>query len=1190
MSGFAHLHNHTQFSLLDGFSDISKLYSKAIEDGMPALAITDHGNMFGVFKFVAEASSRKAKGASIKPIVGCEFYMVENRFKKQFTKQNRDIRYHQLMLAKNATGYQNLCKLSSLAYIDGFYSKYPRIDKELITQHHEGLIASSCCMGAIIPKMILEGRLDEAENELKWWLEIFGEDFYIELQRHGLKGQEELNQHLLFLAKKYNVKVIATNDSHYVDRDEANTHDILLCINTGELQSTPIMDDFGSDESDQRGKRFGFKNDEFYFKNSAEMAALFHDVPQAIENTLEIVEKVEHLELKKDILLPHFSVPPPFTSQDEYLRHITMEGAKNRYIDLTPEITERINFELSVISTMGFAGYFLIVADFIKAGREMGVVIGPGRGSAAGSVVAFAIGVTNIDPIKYNLLFERFLNPSRKSLPDIDTDFDDEGRQKVIDYVIEKYGKNQVAKIITYGTIAAKSSIKDVSRVLDFPLNEANELVKLVPDKPGISLNAILTADLTSKKDPEAMANVLKEDDLQKIERLQKIFNNPLDPRQKILSEAIKLEGSIRNVGVHAAGVIIAPTSLMDILPVATAKDSDLVVTQYEGKVVEDAGVIKMDFLGLRTLSIIKGCIDLIRQNHGIELNIDHIPLDDTASYELFQRGDTFGTFQFESPGMTKYLRELKPDKLEDLIMMNALYRPGPISHIPPFIKRKHGEEEITYPLKEMEDILRETYGIPVYQEQVMQLSQKLANLSLADADILRKAMGKKDKRTLDSMYQKFIEGCRSNNLDEAICNEVWKNWEAFASYAFNKSHSTCYAYLAYQTAYLKAHYLPEFMAANLQHQSNIEKITAYMQHCKVQGLKVLGPDVNESHENFGVSKSGTIRFGLSSIKGIGGGPANDILMARKEGEFTDVYDFVVRVPVQSVNKKTLEALALSGAFDQFGIPREAYLALNEKGSPFIEQLTKYASSVRDHKGGNMMSLFGDDHASVIPKPPVPVEYYMSKKELLDKEKELIGIYASGHPLDDYRLELQLLCNQEIALMEQIITEKSSIQIGGMITKAVHGTTKRGDPFCKLELTDFSGSYEFFVSKEMYYKYKELLHVDVKIFVEGEMSKRWKSEYVSFNPKKMKLLSNMSEEHFKGILLKIPQDKVSSDIIHYLQKFIEEFQGNQSLKIAIVDQGEKFQLMTNSSHHLLINQLLIEWAVNNQIEFEVELN
>src|SRR3569833_1828773 len=723
MPDFSHLHVHTQFSLLDGAADISKLYKKAAADGMKAIAITDHGNMFGVFKFVAEAGKH-----NVKPIVGCEFYVVEDRHRKQFTKEKKDVRCHQLLLAKNAEGYKNLVKLCSLGYMEGLYSKWPRIDKELILQYHKGLIATTCCIGASVPQAILKNGEEEAEKEFKWWLDLFGEDYYIELQRHDIPEQEIVNNTLLKFAKKHNVKVICSNDSHYVDQQDSNAHDILLCVNTGDMQSTPIA----TDEEGGKGYRFGFPNDQFYFKTQAEMGKLFHDVQESLDNTNEIVDKVEVLKLKRDIMLPNYVINPEFKIHSEstpdsdvlniweYLKHRTFTGDKERYIDISPEAEERINFELFTIRTMGFAGYFLIVADFIRAGRDMGVFIGPGRGSAAGSVVAYCIGITNIDPLKYNLLFERFLNPDRKSMPDIDTDFDDAGRQKVIDYVVDKYGKNQVAQIITYGSMAARTSIQDVGRVLDMPLSDVNAIKKLVPDTLGITLK-------------QAIDQVPELTEIYKANTLQ----------GTVLREAEKLEGSVRNTGVHAAGIIIAPDDLTNIVPVATAKDSDLLVTQFDGRVIEDAGIIKMDFLGLKTLTIIKDALRLIKQNHGVEIDIDYIPLDDAETFALYQRGDTNGTFQFESDGMQMYLRELKPDKFEDLIAMNALYRPGPMEYIPNFIKRKHGLEPITFDLADMEEYLGETYGITVYQEQVMLLSQKLAGFNKKNTKKQQKAMGK---------------------------------------------------------------------------------------------------------------------------------------------------------------------------------------------------------------------------------------------------------------------------------------------------------------------------------------------------------------------------------------------------------------------------------------------------------------
>ena len=914
---FSHLHNHTQYSLLDGASNISKLYEKAQNNGMPAMAITDHGNMFGVFDFVAQAWKKtKVVGQTpegkdimepvVKPVVGCEFYLVENRFKKIFSKDDKDVRYHQLMLAKDEVGYKNLVKLCSLGYMEGLYSKYPRIDKELILKHHEGLIATTCCLAASVPRTILRKGEAEGEKEFKWWLDLFGDDYFIELQRHDIADQIKVNEVLMRFAAKYNVPVIASNDSHYVDQGDANAHDILLCINTGSKQTDPKWKDIGDDdETPVKGGRFAFPSDRFYFKTQEEMGQLFGDLPQALDNTNLVLDKIKPLKLERDIMLPHFVVPAEFNNdQNAFLEHLTWMGAKERYVEITAEVEERLKFELFTIRTMGFAGYFLIVSDFIKAGRDMGVFIGPGRGSAAGSAVAFCIGITNIDPIKYKLLFERFLNPDRKSMPDIDTDFDDVGRQRVIDYVVKKYGKNQVAQIVTYGTMAAKSSIKDVARVMDLPLSEANALAKMVPERPGINLKRLILAELKGKDSLDEKEG-LGADELEGVMKLREIYGQPNTPHGQILMNAVKLEGSVRNTGIHAAGIIIAPSDLTDLLPVFMVKDVDSLITQYEGNVIENAGVIKMDFLGLKTLTIIKDALALIKRNYNIVIDIDTIPLDDELTYQLYQEGDTNGTFQFESAGMQKHLINLRPDKFADLIAMNALYRPGPMEYIPNYIKRKHGQEEITYDVPEMAEYLSETYGITVYQEQVMLLSQSLAGFSKGDADVLRKAMGKKQKSVLDKMKGQFVEGAKKKGHPEEKLQKIWTDWEAFAQYAFNKSHSTCYALVAYQTAYLKAHYPAEYMAAVLNNQGNIEKIKFYMEECQRMELQVLGPDVNESLKGFSVAKENVIRFGMNAIKGVGEAAVDDLIAERESnGPYTNVYDFIKRVNSRTVNKK----------------------------------------------------------------------------------------------------------------------------------------------------------------------------------------------------------------------------------------------------------------------------------------------
>ncbi|MEY4876045.1 MAG: polymerase subunit alpha, partial [Bacteroidota bacterium] len=931
---FSHLHCHTQYSLLDGASNIGTMVDKAVADNMKAVAITDHGNMFGVFKFVAECQKK-----NIKPIVGCEFYVVEDRHKKAFTKENLDKRYHQLMLAKNATGYQNLSKLCSLGYIEGLYSKWPRIDKELVEKYHEGLIATTCCLGAMIPQYIMNESEEKAEEEFKWWLNIFGEDFYVELQRHSLPEQEKVNEVLLRFAKKYNVKTIATNDSHYVNQPDNYAHDILLCVNTGEFKSTPI--------GDGKAFRFGFPNDNFYFKTTDEMSKLFADVPEAIDNTNEIADKIEKLTLKKDILLPAFPIPSTFNNADDYLRHLTMEGAMRKYSTIDTETEERLNFELETIRKMGFAGYFLIVSDFIRKGKEIGVMVGPGRGSAAGSAVAFCIDITNIDPIKYNLLFERFLNPDRKSMPDIDTDFDDEGRQKVIDYVVEKYGKNQVAQIVTYGTMAAKSSIKDVARVMELPLNDANALVKFVADKPGTSLKRLLNAPLTGKDSLEEKEE-LKQDDIANAKRLREIRAGS-DLQAKVLQQAEFLEGSVRNTGIHAAGIIIAPKDLTELIPVYIQKDSPLWVTQIEGTMIEDAGVIKMDFLGLKTLSIIKNALQLIEQNHGVKINIDTIPLDDKTTFDLYQSGNVCGIFQFEADHVPEILKRMKPNTLDDLIALNALNRPGPQEYIPNYINRKHGKEKVEYDLPELEEYLKETYGITVYQEQVMLLSQSIAGFSKGDADVLRKAMGKKQLDVLEKKKEQFITGGMAKGHPKAPLEKIWTDWTKFAQYAFNKSHSACYAVVSYQTAYLKAHYPHEFMAALLNNSASIDKITYFMEECKRMNIDILGPNINESGKEFLVNKAGKIRFALSGIKGLGDAAVEGIMLERNsKGAFTSFFDMMKRVNLRTTNKKSLEALAMAGALDDFNAGHRAqYFEIGKnEGTSFIESCIRWAGQV----------------------------------------------------------------------------------------------------------------------------------------------------------------------------------------------------------------------------------------------------
>lgn len=1177
---FSHLHVHTQFSLLDGAADIKSLYKKAMASNQPALAITDHGNMFGAFQFVAEAYNNKLnpgdpkdKRLKVKPIVGCEFYVVENRHKRAFTREEKDIRYHQVLLAKDDEGYRNLIKLCSLGYMEGLYGKYPRIDKELVLQYHKGLIATTCCLGASVPRIILRNGEEEGEKEFRWWLDIFGEDYYVELQRHGIPEQEQVNAVLLRFAQKYNVKVIASNDSHYVDQADANAHDILLCINTGEKKSTPTNKDFSDDDSAGGKKgRFAFYNDQFYFKTTEEMSTLFHDLPQAIDNTNEIVDKVQLLDLKRDILLPNFPIPKEFITQDQYLRHITYEGARSRYLEMTADIEERINFELQVIENMGFAGYFLIVADFIKAGRELGVFIGPGRGSAAGSAVAYCIGITNIDPIKYNLLFERFLNPERKSMPDIDTDFDDEGRQKVIDYVVQKYGRNQVAQIITYGTMAAKMSIKDVARVMDLPLVESNTLAKMVPDKPGIQLDRIFNAPLDGEKslaDKEGLAG----EDIENVKKLRELIKGE-DLQGEVLREACVLEGSVRNTGIHAAGIIIAPQDLYDLIPVSTAKDSDLLVTQFEGSIIESAGVIKMDFLGLKTLTIIKGALELIRQNYGISIEIDNIPLDDAKTYELYQKGETNATFQFESPGMQKYLRELKPDRFDDLIAMNALYRPGPLEYIPSFIRRKHGLEPVQYDIAEMEEYLSDTYGITVYQEQVMLLSQKLANFSKGDADVLRKAMGKKQIAVLNKMKAQFMEGCAQNGHDPKVCEKVWTDWEAFASYAFNKSHSTCYAFVAYQTAYLKAHYPSEYMAAVLNCASNIEKITFFMEESKRMGIDVLPPDVNESFKGFAVNKQGQVRFGLGGLKGVGEAAIENLLEERKkDGPFKNIFDFIKRVNQRAVNKKSLEALVMSGAFDSFPELHRAQYFHKPEGEPLtgLDKIVKFGQQVTAGSS-NMGSLFGADDLPDVEPPKIPNCDPWPLIMKLNNERDITGIYISGHPLDDYRFELKhyhMNSVQELVEYQAEISQpggtggrarERNFRLAVYITSAQERISRNNRQFGVMTIEDYTGKFEFALWSEDFIRFAPYLKPGLCLFINGGFkSKRFNDNEYEFKVSSIQLLQEVKKTHTKQVFLNTMPKFINRETVDFLADNVNRFPGNSVLHVHLTDRDDQTQ-------------------------------
>jgi DNA polymerase III subunit alpha len=1125
---FCHLHVHSQYSVLQATPEMKALVTKAREYNMTAIALTDLGNMYGAFKFVREALAHE-----IKPIVGCEFYLAEERKKLKFTKDNPDKRYNQVLLAKNRNGYNNLAMLSSIGFTEGLYGIHPRIDKELVVQYKNDLMATTGTLASEIPYLILHVGERQAEEAFQWWHQLFGDDFYVELNRHGLPEEDHVNEVLLGFADKYKVKYFAANEVYYIDKEESNAHDVLLCIKEGEFRSTPI--------GEGRGHRYGLPNNEYFFKSQDEMKSIFRDLPQALHTIQEIVDKVEAYSLERPVALPKFDIPKDFASEDDYLRYLTFEGAKKKYGGISSALEERLNFELETIRKTGYPGYFLIVQDFTSKAREMGVSVGPGRGSAAGSAVAYCIGITNVDPIKYDLLFERFLNPDRVSLPDIDIDFDDEGRDRVLKYVIDKYGKQQVAQIITYGTMAAKSSIRDCARVMQLPLADANFMAKMVPERPGTTLDAAF-------KEVKELSDIKEGTDL----------------KADVLKQAIVLEGSVRNTGIHACGVIITPDELTKFVPVATAKDSEMLVTQFDNSVVESAGLLKMDFLGLTTLSIIKTALKNIKKSKGIVIDIDTVPLDDLKTYQLFQRGETTGTFQFESVGMQKYLRQLKPDKFEDLIAMNALYRPGPMEYIPLFINRKHGREPIKYDLPDMEEFLAETYGITVYQEQVMLLSQKLAGFSKGDADVLRKAMGKKQKSVLDKMKDRFLEGCKSNGHPQETCEKIWTDWEAFAQYAFNKSHSTCYSLVAYHTAYLKANFPAEYMAAVLTHsQSNLDKVTFFIEECRNLGIHVLGPHVNESGVFFEVNKQGEIRFGLGAIKGAGDAAVEAIIEEREaHGPFADLFDFSKRLSARSVNKKTYECLALSGAFDCFdGLHRRQYVFAKDGDASLIEKAVKYATKSQLEEQSAQVSLFGGSSGAVMPKPRIePVEPF-SELEKLNLEKEVVGIYISGHPLDNFRFEIEAFCNtpcNQLTDLDALLGRDT--KICGIVTAVEHRTTKTGRPFGKFTLEDYSGNFTFTLFGEDYLKYKNFMSLGWFLFIEGTIQRNtWGRMDVEFKIRGIELLNELADKRVQGLALRIPLHAVNREMIDTLEKNCKANPGSVSLQIFIKDDQESIQ-------------------------------
>mgnify|MGYP004621795295 FL=1 len=1202
MEDFIHLHVHTYYSILDGQSPVQKIVDKAVANGMKGMAITDHGNMFGVkelYNYCNKINGKlKAEGKEpFKPIFGCEMYVAHRR-KCDRVKEKGDMGgYHLIVLAKNYNGYKNLIKLVSRAWVDGYYMR-PRTDREDLEKYHEDLIVCSACIAGEVPAKILKGNIEGAREALEWYKRVFGDDYYLELQRHEVKDprqranretfplQQRANKELIKLAKEYGVKLVCTNDCHFVDQDNAEAHDHLLCLATGKDLDDP--------------NRMLYSKQE-WFKTREEMNDIFSDVPEALSNTLEILNKVEFYSIDHSPIMPFFPIPAEFGTEEDtrkrispeelfrefttdengneimsheeaenkikklggidklyrikfeadYLAKLAYDGAKELYGDpLSEEVHERVKFELHIMKTMGFPGYFLIVQDFINSARkELGVMVGPGRGSAAGSVVAYCLGITKIDPIKYDLLFERFLNPDRISLPDIDTDFDDDGRGKVLEWVEDKYGHDKVAHIITYGTMATKNSIKDVARVEKLPLDVSNRLCKAIPDKlpDGMKMNLPNAIKCVPElRDAEASANPL-------------LANT--------IKYAKMLEGTVRGTGIHACGTIICRDAISDWVPVSTAEDKSdpghkLLATQYDGHVIEETGLIKMDFLGLSTLSIMKETVENIRLTKGITVDLDTIPIDDELTYKLYQEGRTIGTFQFESAGMQKYLRELRPTVFEDLIAMNALYRPGPMDYIPSFIARKNGKEEIKYDIPCMEKYLKDTYGITVYQEQVMLLSRQLANFTRGESDALRKAMGKKKKAIVDAMKPKFIEGGKKNGHDPKVLEKIWADWEKFASYAFNKSHATCYSWVAYQTAYLKAHYPAEFMAGNMSRCINdIGKITKLMSECQNMGIPCLGPDVNESQRKFSANKKGEVRFGLSAIKGMGDAAAINIIAEReKNGPYKDIFDFVQRVNLSAVNRKAFESLALSGGFDSFGIKRECYFGTNAKGDTFIETLLRYGQVYQTEQSSMQNSLFGDMGGVEITTPPVPETEPWSTMELLKKERDLVGIYLSAHPLDDYAVVLNHMCNLKCSQVGREMDKKElakfeEISFGGIVTAVSARFTKTNKPFGIVTIEDFDGSGELALFGEEWTKWQSMLQEEYPVYITARCQQRFRNNPDAYDLviKKIEFLTDVKDKSIDKFTIYIDSTMFKEAAMTDLETMLRSCQGHVPLYFNIHD-------------------------------------
>ena len=1234
MQDFVHLHVHTYYSILDGQASVKKLVDKAIADGMRGMAVTDHGNMMGIKEFFNYCNKKngelKAEGKpEFKPILGCEMYVARRTMKDKVKDQGDQGGYHLVVLAKNYKGYKNLIKLVSHAWVDGFYMR-PRTDRSELEKYHEGLIVCSACIAGEVPAKILKGDIAEAEEALQWHKRVFGDDYYLELQRHEVKDpriranretfplQQKANKELIRLAEKYNVKLVCTNDCHFVDEENAEAHDRLLCLSTNRDLDDP--------------NRMLYSKQE-WFKTQAEMNEVFSDVPEALANTCEVLDKVETYSIDHGPIMPFFPIPEEFGTEEEYrkkyteeqlydeftqdengnvvlsredgeakikklggydkiyrikfeadyLAKLAYEGAKKLYGDpLSEEVAERINFELYIMKTMGFPGYFLIVQDFINTARdELGVMVGPGRGSAAGSVVAYCLGITKIDPIKYDLLFERFLNPDRISLPDIDTDFDDDGRGKVLEWVTEKYGADKVAHIITYGTMATKLAIKDVARVEKLPLDESNKLCKAIPDRlpDGMKMN---------------LSNAIK-----CVKELREAEASP-DPKMRETIEYAKmLEGNVRNTGIHACGTIICRDAISDWVPVSTADDKEsgnkLLCTQYEGSVIEETGLIKMDFLGLKTLSILKEAVENVRLTTGTTIDLDTIPIDDPETYKLYSEGRTIGTFQFESAGMQKYLRELHPTVFEDLIAMNALYRPGPMDYIPQFIERKKDPSKISYDIPCMEKYLKDTYGITVYQEQVMLLSRQLAGFTRGQSDTLRKAMGKKLIEKMNHLEGLFYEGGQKNGHKPEVLKKIWEDWKKFASYAFNKSHATCYSWVAYQTAYMKAHFPAEYMAANMSRNfTNINEITKLMDECKSMSIETLGPDVNESRQKFSVNKSGAIRFGLAAIKGMGTSAAEAIINEReKNGPYKDIFDLVQRVNLSACNRKCIESLVLSGGFDSFGIKRESYMGRNVKGENFLDTLVRYGQLYQQEMNAAQNSLFGGVNAVEIATPPIPEGETWSTIERLNRERDLVGIYLSAHPLDDFEVIIKNMCNTRCTELadKEGLENRQEITLGGIVTEVRSKFTKRGEPCGFVTIEDFDGSGELALFGEEWGKWKGMLVEGSTVMITAQFSSRYSwSKYKDLRIADIQYLQNVKERQLEKLTINMDIEKLDHTAMSDLLTIIKDSPGNIQLFFQITDDASTRPFTLRSHNKKIdINKQLIAF-INEQDGLDYKIN